>query len=243
MQMADYDYNKYNSWSSLYDTLMLAGYYDYDSFVENLVSCIKTYSLKSCLEIGVGTGLVASKLTKRVDVDFLGVDFSEDMIAECQTNFPDIKTAIGDIASYDFAQTYDLIFSVGGPWYFMEDDDGLMFCSHLPEIELQNRSIKNICQAMHKGSVLALAVQGPHIDKSINISDSLTFTQVIRKKTTDGSIFEKDYIFIESGAEISRQTCLFRLTKKAEIETYFSDCGLELLSFGDTEKFIFYRKS
>ena len=242
MPLSRYDYNKYDSWSSFYDALMLAGYYDYDAYVDCLVSAIETYSLKSCLELGIGTGLVASRLTDRTEIELLGIDFSESMVEICRKNFPALNTVVGDIASYEFGDTFDLIFSVGGPWYFMENDGGLMFCSHIPEPQLQARSISNVCKAMRSGSVLALAIQGPHVDKTLSINKSLEYTQVIKTKNDDGTVFEKDYIFTELGKRVSCQTCLFRLTDQEQIDAEIRGHGLEKLEFANDEKFIFYRK-
>ena len=242
MSLSKYDFNKYDSWSSLYDTLMLAGYYDYDAYVDCLVSAIETYSLRSCLELGIGTGLVASRLADRTEIDLLGIDFSESMVEICRKNFPTLNTVVADIASYEFGDTFEMIFSVGVTWYFMENDDGLMFCSHLPEPELQAQSIGNVCKAMRPGSVLALAIQGPHVNKKLNINEALEYSQVIRTKNDDGTVFEKDYIFTELGKKVCCQTCLFRLTDQQQIDAEFRDHGLENIQLANDKKFIFYRK-
>jgi ubiquinone/menaquinone biosynthesis C-methylase UbiE len=75
------------------------------------------------LDLGVGGGRTTLHFS-RLDADYLGVDYSAEMIAACQRRFPQSEFAVGDARSLPFEDnTFDFIlFSFNGIDYVSHSD-------------------------------------------------------------------------------------------------------------------------
>jgi ubiquinone/menaquinone biosynthesis C-methylase UbiE len=96
------------------------------------------------LEVGCGNGYLSACLIRRFDIDLVGFDFSEDLIAQAQLQqFSDARGrasfSVGDVLAIDFYQCFDLIFS--------------MRClQNLISWEDQKKALANIARALKIGA-------------------------------------------------------------------------------------------
>jgi ubiquinone/menaquinone biosynthesis C-methylase UbiE len=71
--------NQYSGLANYYDLIMTSGYYDYPMIASRAEKILRDRA--RILEIGVGTGLLADRLTAdRPDREFTGVDFTPAML-------------------------------------------------------------------------------------------------------------------------------------------------------------------
>ena len=76
-----------------------AGQYNKTSWVENedfidaFLDILPSKSFDSILEVGIGTGAVANKVSERIG-PLTGIDISKEMIAKIEN--PNISAAVGD---------------------------------------------------------------------------------------------------------------------------------------------------
>jgi SAM-dependent methyltransferase len=76
------------------------------------------------MDIGVGTGRTAPKLLE-LSTDYVGIDYSPEMIAKCRIRFPGVRFAVGDarrLDNYDTAHFALLMFSLNGIDYVRHSD-------------------------------------------------------------------------------------------------------------------------
>ena len=83
-------------------------------FSEQLLQWIEQRGLtvKSCLDLGCGTGVLCARLADR-GIDTLGLDLSEGMIAQAGENFPGLRFAVGDMVTWTADRRFDLVTCTG----------------------------------------------------------------------------------------------------------------------------------
>lgn len=199
----------YTKMAEYYDTIMLSGYYDYESIARNIEYL---HSGSSLLEIGCGTGLILERLVKQTQLHSLtGIDLTGAMldIAEKRLNgYGKVQLFEQNVVTLQLPELYDTAFSYGGPWYFSKRDDGLCFISHLPEHADNERSLENLSNHIRPGGSLLLGIQGPHYDYSKSISNGMTYSQKIIP-TDEG--FIKDYYLLNGEEVVMHQTLHYRV--------------------------------
>ena len=91
-----------------------AGQYNKTSWVENedfidaFLDILPSKSFDSILEVGIGTGAVANKVSERIG-PLTGIDISKEMIAKIEN--PNISAAVGDAHNLKFENNiFDLIY-------------------------------------------------------------------------------------------------------------------------------------
>ncbi len=232
--------NTYDSISSHYDTLMLDGYYDYDSLCDSLNNLLPINS--TILEIGVGTGINIEKLVKKNSSrKFVGVDYSNSMLEICKFKLgSEVNLYNEDVAELNLGKTYDSIFCVGGVWYFIRNDnDSFQLCSHIPDDNRNLQSFHAVSSHLKKGAKLILSIQGPHNNYSNTLSNGVIYQQIITKIENH---FEKKYIFKDGDNVINSQVCLYRLHEHDDAIKMFKKAGLEFVSLDESNQFFIFKK-
>jgi SAM-dependent methyltransferase len=73
---------------------------------------VMVFSPRSVLDAGCGTGRVARELARR-DVEVVGVDVSESMIATAREHDPGLEWIVDDMATVDLGRTFDVVVMAG----------------------------------------------------------------------------------------------------------------------------------
>lgn len=79
-----------------------------------LLDLLATLSFESVLDVGCGFGRVGASIMRRwPGVDYTGVDVSPDLIEGARKRLgPEARLIIGDLATFDTDQQYDLVLAV-----------------------------------------------------------------------------------------------------------------------------------
>lgn len=73
----------------------------------------RTHPSSWVLDAGCGTGRVAVELARRGRTNVVGVDLDEGMLAVARAKAPDLTWHLGDLATLDLAQTFDVVLAAG----------------------------------------------------------------------------------------------------------------------------------
>lgn len=242
-----YDRNRYDRISGYYNELMLNGYYNYETLTDQLSDIFCRHGCRTVLELGIGTGLVASRLIKKGSYALTGVDFSPSMIALCDHELKRrVDIHVMDVVDLELRREFDAIYCVGGVWYFIDNKDEhgadkrYQLCSHVPDVGKQLQSFRSVARHLRPDGILVLSIQGPHHDYERKLPSGVVYRQTI---ATDGSCFEKAYIFKRDGKLLARQDCLYRLTELDEASHLLSEAGLKLRYFDESGQYVVLAKA
>jgi len=169
----------YGPMAKYYDLIMIGGnYYDYAAIAEHLAS---VPGVRTALELGIGTGLIPERLLKLRAYDaFAGVDYTPAMIDIARqrlADWPQVTLSVQDVTRLELGTAYDLVFSYGGPWYFVPDHHSWALISHLPTDEANSRGLAAAAAHLSPGGRLLLGIQGPHKPYSRPLPGGFTYTQ------------------------------------------------------------------
>ena len=76
----------------------------------SLIDFLKPESHERILDLGCGTGVLASKI-REVATDTSGLDKSPEMILKAQQEYPEVSFEVGDASYFKFNNPFDAIFS------------------------------------------------------------------------------------------------------------------------------------
>ncbi|GFZ97074.1 trans-aconitate 2-methyltransferase [Okeania sp. KiyG1] len=148
------------------------------------------------MELGVGTGLVAEKLIKKLpEIDFLGIDFTESMLLKARQRLgKNVALHHENVLTMDLERKFDAAFSNGGVWNFLDKGETeYTFFSHLVKVQNIIKSFHNVANHLNDAGKLIFSVQGVHKDYEQTLSNGITYSQKIFPMPHDK--FEKHYIF------------------------------------------------
>lgn len=242
-----YDSNRYEKISNYYNELMLSGYYNYDALTSRLSEILDEHGCNKVLELGIGTGLVASRLIKRGSYALTGIDFSPSMIELCDGELRSrVDVQVMDVVDLDLGRQFDAVYCVGGAWYFIDNkqersaDQRYQLCSHIPDPDKQMQSFRSVEKHLVPGGILVLSIQGPHHDFEEQLPSGLIYRQEIIR---ENACFEKSYIFKRNGEVVARQECLYRLTELEDAAALFAQAGLKIVDFDQSGQYVVLRKA
>jgi SAM-dependent methyltransferase len=223
----------YTQMSKYYDVIMTSGYYGYDAIVDDL---IHFDHLNSVLEVGAGTGLIIEQLvTRRPNLEVTGVDLTGPMLdiaAERLKDFPKVTLSLQNVVTLSLDRKYDLAFSYGGVWYFVQGDGESFMVSHIRDEGENRQGLERIAEFVRPGGTLLLGIQAPHHDYEKQVSNGMQYSQRITQ-IPDG--FRKDYYMKDDGETVMAQTTNYRTYAFDDAIKLLDDCGFEYQEYGDKE--------
>lgn len=159
-----------------YDKIM--AYFDYSKSAEIIESLLKRFGVKEdspVLEIGIGSGKLASLLSAKSNYTILGIDHSPAMLKECRKQFPSIKVELSDVVEYVCWTNFGAVISHAGPFRLnhsstlglseveekrlVSDVGALFFESYIRDEVSISRAIENLSGMMLPNSLMLLYIQ------------------------------------------------------------------------------------
>ena len=224
----------YTRMSAYYDLIMTSGYYDYDAIADQVA---RFDQVRTVLEIGSGTGLILERLVNsRPEWELAGIDLTQamlDIAARRLDPYPEIAMHRQDIVSLSLEQSYDLAFSYGGVWYFVDDEDGFSMISHIRDREENQQGFERLAAHLHPGATLLLGIQAPHVDYARPVANGMEYAQ--RIISIPGG-FRKHYTLTDDGLTVMEQTTDYRTYPFAEAIELLDKCGFEYCNQAETSQ-------
>jgi trans-aconitate 2-methyltransferase len=103
-----------------------AGYQDKHSFVwrfgAGLLELLAPQPGERILDIGCGTGQLTAEIAQS-GAEVVGLDSSQDMLAQARKNYPELTFVLADAAGFDFPEPFHAVFS-NAALHWVKDADG-----------------------------------------------------------------------------------------------------------------------
>jgi len=124
------------------------------------------------LDLGCGNGRWF-KLFQKKKIDYVGVDFSEELIKVAKRNYPQAKFQTADILKLPFPDNcFDKIYSIA-------------VLHHIPSEELRLKSLKEAKRVLKPGGILILTTWKFHDKKELSLLFKYTILKLIGKSNLD----------------------------------------------------------
>jgi trans-aconitate methyltransferase len=235
------DLNTYDGIAEHYDLLMTSGYYDYQTYADALHTIMGPR--RRVMELGVGTGLLVEKLLEHDPRYALtGIDNTPAMLEQAQERHGDkMAYELQDVTELDLKKSFEGAFSVGGCWYFIQEENGLNLYSHIEDRAACDRGLKKVVAHLEPGGVLALALQGQHRDYSRPMPGGLVYEQQIFHQ--DRNRFTKRYLITKDGVTVGEQYYSYLVVPRSEVDDLMEGMGCTPEGLDASGEFFVYRKN
>jgi len=95
------------------------------------------------LDIGCGNGRLIN-LTRDIEVDYTGIDYSAPLVEIARENYPDEKFLVGDILDLDFPENYfDVVLLIA-------------VLHHIPSAALRDKAVRNMYRVLKPGGLVLM---------------------------------------------------------------------------------------
>jgi trans-aconitate methyltransferase len=96
------------------------------AYGEGLIELLAPRAGERILDLGCGSGQLTAKIAES-GAEIIGIDRSEEMIAEARHNFPGLTFEVGDAAHFSLDTALDAVFS-NAALHWVRDADGVAKC-------------------------------------------------------------------------------------------------------------------
>lgn len=93
------------------------------AYGESLIDLLEPRADERILDLGCGSGQLTAKIAQS-GAEVMGIDRSEEMIAEARRNFSGLRFEVGDAAKFTVGKTFDAVFS-NAALHWVQDADGV----------------------------------------------------------------------------------------------------------------------
>ncbi|WP_353931027.1 class I SAM-dependent methyltransferase [Okeanomitos corallinicola TIOX110] len=236
--------NEYSGITDYYDLLVMSGYYNYQKIASEVYSIIGS----GCriLELGVGTGLLVQEYMKiDPNCEFTGVDITQSMIEIAQKRLGNGVTLIqGDAKTMQLNMTFDAVISNGGVWLFLDWGDRWELASHIPNLESNYHSLKNLACHLRAGGLFVLNLQKPGVNMEKSLPDGIVYSQIIEEleNTNDYRTHQKSYFFKKNGEILAEEKLMVTSFKQKVYEKLLDEAGFVFQGINGIASMAIYKK-
>jgi SAM-dependent methyltransferase len=237
--------NDYTGIAGQYDLIMSDGYFDHGRMAAAAEKILGGRT--RILEIGVGTGLLADRLTAdRPDRQFTGVDFTPAMLEIARQRLGIRARLIeADVINMALGETFDAVVSSGGVWYVV-DNGGANYelSSHIPGLEDNVAGLRNLAAHLKPGGLLLISIQETHRNYGRALPDGAVYSQEIDSKE-DGADFyclEKRYFVHKDGELVGQNRITFAFFRGEAHRAIMSNAGFQFTEVDPDNQFMIYTR-
>jgi hypothetical protein len=157
------------------------------------------------------------------------------MIVTAKYKLPkDINLFSEDVINMKLDKKFDIIFSHGGVWVFLEK----VFLSHIFDDEKNKNALINIKYHLKNNGKFFINIQSNHSNSYTTLKKNIVFKQIVEEKD---NFCYKDYIFEKDEKILSTQRCTYKLKRDKEIDKLFKECGFIDSGVTEDNKFRIYK--
>jgi ubiquinone/menaquinone biosynthesis C-methylase UbiE len=183
------------------------GFSDLDKKLCNLIE--RKAPKGRILDVGVGTGYPFASYFSSQGYDVYGIDIAEDLIKECNTNFPKVKASVGDAENLKFPENhFSAVYCFRTTWYFTDilkvinamirvtKKGGYIFFDIMnadsKEIKIAHLRAKTVGRFIRIASNVIKVVKGKKVDWTLHYPETPVSPFYLNKYFMENQI---DYLF------------------------------------------------
>lgn len=200
---------------------------------------------KELLDVGIGTGLLVEQILQlRPDLHISGVDTSASLLAQAQECLGDrVDLHCQDVTNLHLNKMFDLAYSRGGAWAFVNDGDTILLASHILELDAIQRSFERVAAHLRdRGQLLIISSNANH-SKRENLDEEVSFQRTVNKDWIDGEQYlSLNYSCHKRGSLIGQQKVQMRLLDLDLVEDMLRSANLRSISDHDNQYHIYQKE-
>lgn len=200
---------------------------------------------KNILDVGIGTGLLVEQILQlQPELQISGVDTSASLLAqarECLGTQVDLYCQ--DVVEMRLNKMFDIAFSRGGAWAFVNDGDTILLASHILDIEAIQQSFERVAAHLYDAGLLIIISSNANHSKCENLDEEVSLHRTVSKDWIDGEQYlSLDYACHKRGSLVGHQRVQMRLLNLDRVEDMLSSAKLRSISVRDNQYHIYQKE-
>ncbi|NEQ38415.1 MAG: class I SAM-dependent methyltransferase [Okeania sp. SIO3I5] len=169
---------------------------------------------RDLLDIGIGTGLIVENLLQiEPAYKITGIDTSESLLEEAQKRLgKKVDLYCQSVAELDIGKKFDVAYSRGGAWTFVNYDSETMLASHIFSSEDIQKSFDCVAKHLQAGSLLIISSSNAYGDNLVELDNGIVHKRIATTELIENERYAiLDYLFYQNDELLEKQTLKLKL--------------------------------
>lgn len=216
---------------------------DYQAIARELSEIIG--DRQELLDIGIGTGLLVEQILRlRPELNISGVDTSASLLAQAHECLgAKVNLHCQDVTNLHLGRMFDLAYSRGGAWAFLNDGDTVLLASHILELDAVQKSFERVAAHLRDGGHLVIIFSNANHSKCENFDNEVSLQRTVCKDWIDGKEYlSLDYACHQQGNLVGHQRVRMRLIDLELVENMLRLANLRPISSRNCNYYIYQKE-
>ncbi|NEP83210.1 MAG: class I SAM-dependent methyltransferase [Okeania sp. SIO3B3] len=221
--------DQYQGLAKFYDQCV-SQYRNYDQIATELAQVIG--EARDLLDIGIGTGLIVENLLQiEPAYKITGIDTSEPLLEEAQKRLGEkVDLYCQSVSELDISKKFDVAYSRGGAWTFINSESEIMLGSHIFSSEDIQKSFNCVAKHLQPGGLLIISCSNAYGNSLVELDNG-----IVHKKIATTELIENEHYAIFNYLFYQNEKLLAQETVKLKLLSY-QTCKMMLEKAGFIEK-------
>ncbi|MBP0030968.1 class I SAM-dependent methyltransferase [Roseofilum sp. Guam] len=201
---------------------------------------------QTILDVGIGTGLLVEQILHlRPNLRVVGVDTSASLLEQAEECLgSQVELYCEDISNLSVDKLFDIAYSRGGAWAFVNDGDHVLLASHILDLATLERSFERVAAHLCDGGRLIIISSNSNHTKQEQLDDNIVFERKItQKRVDDEQYLILDYHCYHQKELVGQQQVKMRLVDLESVEKMLEAVGLISISNHESEYHVYEKRS
>ncbi len=184
---------------------------------------------RELLDIGIGTGLIVENLLAiESSYNITGIDTSSALLEEAGKRLTDgADLYCQSVSELSLEKSFDVAYSRGGAWTFVEHEAEVMLASHLCNLDDIQQSFDRVAKHLKVGGLLIISASNAYGDNMVNMDNGVVHQRKASSKIVAAERYAVlDYLFYQDEALLAEQTLQLRLLNYKQCASMLETSGL-----------------
>ncbi|NET81404.1 MAG: class I SAM-dependent methyltransferase [Moorea sp. SIO1F2] len=197
------------------------------------------------LDVGIGTGLLVEQIIQlRPELQITGVDTSASLLEQAQQCLgTQVDLHCQDVVDLHLDKMFDLAYSRGGAWAFVNDGNTILLASHILDLDAIQQSFERVAAHLRDEGRLIIISSNANHGKREELDGEVTFERTVSKDGIEGEQYLiLDYRCHRNGGLVGHQRVRMRLLDLDRVEEMLVAVGLGSISDHHNKYHIYQKK-
>ncbi|NET42622.1 class I SAM-dependent methyltransferase [Okeania sp. SIO2B3] len=170
--------------------------------------------VRNLLDIGIGTGLIVENLLQiEPAYKITGIDTSEPLLEEAQKRLGQkVDLYCQSVSELDIGKKFDVAYSRGGAWTFVNYESETMLASHIFSSEDIQKSFNCVAKHLQPGGLLIISCSNAYGDNLVELDNDIVHKRIATTELIENERYAiLDYLFYQNEKLLTQQTLKLKL--------------------------------
>lgn len=201
---------------------------------------------RDILDIGIGTGLVVDYLLQiQPAYKITGIDTSQSLLEQADKRLgQSVNLYCQNVCELDLGKQFDVVYSRGGAWTFVNDKFETMLASHILSLAEIQKSFDCVAKHIKPDGLLIISSSNAYGDRLVELDKGIVHKRIAHIEGTEDERYAiLDYLFYQNEKLLAEQKLKLKLLSYQTTTTMLVKANFVVEESIKAGKYFIYRKS